>query len=200
MALTNTVDRWGSVSKLFHWTIVALLITQFVLANLAEDLPLGLAKLAMLARHKSVGITILGLAVLRLLWRLGAGPTPPLPSDLKPHERALAHLTHYGLYALLFALPLTGWAMSSAKNYPVSWFSIGGALPNLVAPDEQLFEILKETHEILATALIVVTVLHAGAALVHHFHRRDDVLRRMLPFGRPRGAAATAGRGAPTAR
>jgi cytochrome b561 len=190
MALTNTIDRWGSVSKLFHWGIVVLLITQFVLANLAEDLPLGLAKLAMLARHKSVGITILGLALLRLLWRFGAGPTPPLPADTRPYERALAHLTHHGLYLLLFALPLTGWAMSSAKNYPVSWFSIGGALPNLVAPDEQLFGILKETHEILATALIAVTMLHAGAALLHHFHRRDDVLRRMLPFGRPRGTDA----------
>ena len=96
-----------------------------------------MAKLATLARHKSVGITILALALLRLLWRLYNRNSPPLPANLKPYERGLAHLTHYGLYLLLFAMPLSGWMMSSAKNYPVSWFGVF-TLPNLVQPDEGL--------------------------------------------------------------
>jgi cytochrome b561/polyisoprenoid-binding protein YceI len=182
LQLKNSTLRWGDIAQLFHWVVVALIITQFVLANKAENLPLGMAKLGMLARHKSVGITILGIAVLRLLWRLANRNSPPLPTTLKPYERGLAHLTHYGLYLLLFALPLSGWAMSSAKNYPVSWFGIGGALPNLVAPDEGLFETLKGLHGILASALFFIALLHMAAALWHHFRYKDNVLRRMLPF------------------
>jgi cytochrome b561/polyisoprenoid-binding protein YceI len=177
----NTALRWGSLARLFHWVIVALIITQFVLANMAEGLPLGMAKLATLARHKSVGITILGLAVLRLLWRLYNRNSPPLPANLKPHEKGLAHLTHYGLYLLLFAMPLSGWMMSSAKNYPVSWFGFF-TLPNLVQPDTGVYEFMKSTHGVLAGTLVVITTLHVLAALYHHFMKKDDVLKRMLPF------------------
>ena len=74
--------------------------------------------------------------------------------------------------------------MSSAKNYPVSWFGIGGKLPDLVAPDEGLFTALQRTHGILAAALLAVAVLHVLGALQHHFVRKDNVLRRMLPFTR----------------
>lgn len=186
MPLKNTLERWGSLAMTFHWVIVGLIISQFVLANIADSLPLGMAKLAMLARHKSVGITILGLAVLRLLWKLmNRGHSPPLPADLKGYERFLAHLTHHGLYLLLFALPLTGWAMSSAKNYPVSWFN-QFTLPNFVAPNETLFEALEGTHEALAFTLAALATLHVLAALQHHLIRKDNVLRRMLPFVRLR--------------
>jgi cytochrome b561/polyisoprenoid-binding protein YceI len=181
MQWKNTALRWGSISRLFHWVIVALIITQFVLANMAEGLPLGMAKLATLARHKSVGITILSLAVLRLLWRLYNRNSPPLPANLKSYQKGLAHLTHYGLYLLLFAMPLSGWMMSSAKNYPVSWFGFF-TLPNLVQPDEGVFEFMKSTHGLLAGTLLVLTTLHVLAALYHHFMKKDDVLKRMLPF------------------
>ena len=188
----NTALRWGAISRLFHWVIVALIITQFVLASRAEDLPLGMAKLATLARHKSVGITILALALLRLLWRLWNRNSPPLPANLKTPARGLAHLTHYGLYLLLFAMPLTGWMMSSAKNYPVSWFG-WFTLPNLVQPDEAVFAFMKSTHGALAFALTVITALHILAALYHHFMKKDDVLRRMLPFTLLAGSALLPG-------
>jgi cytochrome b561 len=181
--LRNTAERWGSVAKSLHWVVVALILLQFWLASRAEDLPLGMAKLATLARHKSVGITILGLAVLRLLWRVLQKQSPLLPTTLRPWERGAAWLTHTGLYVLLFVLPLSGWAMSSAKNYPVSWFS-QFTLPNLVAPDETLFERLRSLHGALAFTLMVLAALHVLAALQHHFIRRDAVLVRMLPFGR----------------
>jgi cytochrome b561/polyisoprenoid-binding protein YceI len=198
LQIRNSATRWGAVAQGFHWAIVAMIIAQYTLASIAEDLPVGVAKLAALAHHKSVGITILGLAVLRLLWRLRNKPSPPLPADQKPYEPILAHLTHHGLYLLLFVLPLSGWMMSSAKNYPVSWFG-WARLPNLVPVNQGLFDVLKETHEVLATTLVVLAVLHALAALQHHVLRRDDILRRMLPFtvpgtkhGRPKLALTAA--------
>ena len=182
MTLRNTPARWGAVSQFLHWLIVVLIIAQVILANIAEDLPIGMKKLAMYARHKSIGITILGLAVLRLLWRLG-NPTPPLPTTLKSHERVLANLTHAGLYILLFAQPLTGWMMSSARGFPVSWFGFL-QLPDLVPKNDALYNAMKETHDTLALALYAIVFLHVAAALKHHFMLKDDVLRRMLPFTR----------------
>ena len=184
MPIRNTTFRWGSLAQLLHWAIVALIITQFVLANMSDNLPLGMAKLAMLARHKSVGITILGLAIVRLVWRW-LNPTPEPPNTLKPYERVLAKITHVALYALMFAMPITGWIMSSARNFPVSWFKLV-QLPDLVAPSRPLYDAMHETHEILAWTLVAVAVLHAAAALKHHFVLKDDVLRRMLPFTRTR--------------
>jgi cytochrome b561 len=184
MPVRNTTSRWGSVAQLFHWVIVALIITQFVLANMAANLPLGMAKLAVLARHKSVGITILGLAILRLVWRW-MNPTPALPDTLKPYERTLAKVTHAVLYALLFAMPLTGWMMSSARNFPVSWFNLV-QLPDFVPASRPLYDAMHATHEVLAWILVAAAGLHVVAALKHHFVLKDDTLRRMLPFTRSR--------------
>jgi cytochrome b561 len=184
MQLRNSALRWGSVAQFLHWVVVVLVITQFVLALIAADLPLGMRKLAVLARHKSVGITIFMLVVLRLLWRW-MNATPPLPSGLKPYERVLAMITHAGLYVLLLAMPLTGWVMSSARNFPVSWFSVL-QLPDLVAPNQTLYRAMVQTHIALAWTLVAVVGLHVLAALKHHFVLRDDVLRRMLPFNTSR--------------
>jgi cytochrome b561 len=180
MAIRNTTTRWGAVAQFLHWLIVALIIVQVILANIAEDLPLGMKKLAMYARHKSVGITILGLAVIRLAWRW-ANPTPELPTTLKPYERTLAGLTHAGLYILLFAMPLTGWMMTSARGFPASWFGFF-QLPDFVPKNDSLYNAMKETHDTLALALYAIVFLHVAAALKHHFLLKDHVLRRMLPF------------------
>jgi len=182
MAIRNTRERWGSLSQLLHWLIVALIALQATLGLTGLLLPLGMQKLAMLARHKSIGITILGLAALRLLWRW-LNPTPPLPSNLRPHERFLAHFTHAALYTLLFAMPLTGWMMSSARGFPVSWFNMA-QLPDLVPKNETLYGVLVTTHAALAIALGLIVALHIAGALKHHFVLKDDTLRRMLPFGR----------------
>jgi cytochrome b561 len=173
MPTRSTPTRYGAVAQLFHWVIVALIVTQFVLALTADDLPLGVHKLALLARHKSFGMTILMLASVRLLWRL-AHPPPALPADMRPLERIVARGTHAAFYVLLFAMPLTGWMMSSAKNYSVSWFG----------KNERAFELLRTTHDTLAVTLFVISVVHILAALKHHFWNRDDVLLRMLPFTR----------------
>ncbi len=174
------VSRYNAVAQTFHWVTAALIVVQFTLAWSADDLPNGLHKLALLARHKSFGMTILMLAVLRLLWRLFNKP-PPLPADMSKVERFLAQLTHIGLYVLLFAMPLTGWLMSSAKNYSVSWFGLF-TWPDLVRPDESWFNFFKSTHDLLSNVLFGIVILHILAALKHHFWHKDDVLKRMLPF------------------
>jgi cytochrome b561 len=180
MPTRNTPTRYGAVAQLFHWVVVALIVTQFVLALRADDLPTGVHKLALLARHKSFGMTILMLASVRLLWRL-AHPAPALPADMRPLERLVARGTHAVFYVLLFAMPLTGWMMSSAKNYSVSWFGLF-TWPNLIGKNERAFELLRTTHDTLAVTLFVISVVHILAALKHHFWNRDDVLLRMLPF------------------
>lgn len=178
-------ERYDAVAKFLHWTVAALIVLQFVLAYMADDLPVGVHKLALLARHKSVGMTVLMLAIVRLGWRLAHAP-PPLPTHMRPLEQRLARLGHAALYVLLFAMPLTGWLMSSAKNYSVSWFGLF-TWPNLVGKNERAFELLRDTHDTLSVALLVIASLHLIAALKHHFWDKDDVLARMLPFGgRPR--------------
>lgn len=179
MQIRNSLLRYGAVAQLLHWLIVGLIITQFVLASQADDLPLGPAKVAVLAQHKSFGLTIFMLAVLRLLWRL-TNPVPRLPSTTPAWQRIAAHVSHIALYGLILVTPLFGWMMSSARNFPVSWFGLF-TFPDLVQPDRARYELFHEIHEALATSLLVIAVLHAAAALKHHFIDRDDVLRRMLP-------------------
>jgi len=182
MPARNTPDRYGSVAQTLHWLVVALLVIQFTLGKIAENLPLGPDKLGTLARHKSVGITILTLAVLRLAWR-SFNPPPPLPP--MPRWQVLAaRASHAALYALLFAMPLTGWMMSSASNYPVSWFGFI-QLPDLVAPDADLKQMLRDTHGLLSNVLATLVGVHLLAALKHQFHDRDGLMFRMLPW-RPR--------------
>ena len=100
----------------------------------------------------------------------------------KSWERALAHLSHLLLYALIFAIPLSGWLMSSARNFPVSWFGVF-QFPDLVSPDKGLYETMRDLHGTLFAALVVVALLHVAGALKHHFIDRNEVLKRMLPFG-----------------
>ncbi|HEV7611942.1 MAG TPA: cytochrome b [Steroidobacteraceae bacterium] len=180
MPSQGSSGRYGAVAQAFHWVVAALIVTQFVLAVRADGLPIGAHKLALLARHKSFGMTVLMLAVLRLLWRL-KHPPPELPAGMTSVERMLARTTHAAFYVLLFAMPLTGWLMSSAKNYSVSWFGLF-TWPNLIGKNEAAFDFLRTTHHLLGDALFVLAVLHILAALKHHFWNRDDVLLRMLPL------------------
>ncbi len=177
---TSKSTRYDAIAQTFHWVIAALIVVQFVLAIMADDLPVGMHKLGLLARHKSFGMTILMLAVLRLLWRL-KNPPPELPSGMPAIEEFLARFTHIAMYGFLFAMPLSGWLMSSAKNYSVSWFGLF-TWPNLISKSENAFHLLDNTHKILAIALFTTAALHIAAALKHHFWTKDDVLRRMLPF------------------
>lgn len=179
MPARNNAVRYGFVAQGLHWIIAALLVVQVTLAKIADELPVGLEKLALMARHKSFGITILALAAIRLAWRLIDRPPPPPPMPRWQHTTS--RLTHGAFYVLLFAMPVTGWLMSSASNYPVSWFGLV-QLPDFVRPDEGLEHLLEEVHETLAKVLIALAILHVVAALKHQFIDRDGLLMRMLPW------------------
>ena len=135
--------------------------------------------------HKSFGFLVLALAVLRLAWRF-ANPSPGLPDGMPAIERIAAHLGHAGLYALLLALPLSGWLMVSASPWgiPTVLFEVL-PVPHLPVPEAlggkaEAEAVLKELHEVLGFALLALVVLHVAAALKHHFINRDTVLRRMV--------------------
>jgi len=181
MPFRNTKRAWGSLSKALHWLIVLLIINQWLIAERAEDLT-GFQKFTALNWHKWFGMTIFMLAIVRLVWRI-ANPVPDLTEETKPWERVLAKVSHFLLYTLIFAMPLTGWIMSSAKAYGVSWFNVF-QFPDLVGKNERLYEIMRDTHHALFKVLVATALLHAAGALKHHFIDRNDVLRRMLPFGR----------------
>ncbi len=180
MQIKNSAERYGAIAQLLHWSVVALIVTQFVLALEAKGATSLLQKAQLLTSHKSIGMTIFMLAVLRLGWRLINDVPAPLPQMPAWQER-LANVVHWLLYALILATPFIGWAMSSAKNYAVSWFGMF-VFPNLVAPDEDRFEQLKLLHKILAYSILSLALLHIAAALKHHFIDKDNVLRRMLPL------------------
>jgi cytochrome b561 len=176
---TPTHRRYTSTAQTLHWLIALLIVVQFVLARMAAQLPLGVHKLSLLAEHKSIGMTVLMLAVIRVAWRVKHAP-PPLPPQMRRVGRFLAGASHLSLYVILFAMPLSGWLMSSAKNYSVSWF---GAFtwPNLIAPNEAAFNSLRALHHLLSKVLFAIASLHVLAALKHHFWNKDDVVVRMLP-------------------
>jgi cytochrome b561 len=182
MPARNSLVRYGSVAQALHWAVVALLAVQVTLGKIADGLPVGLERLVVMSRHKSFGITILALAVIRLAWRWIDRP-PPLP-PMPGWQRFAAHASHFALYALLFALPLTGWLMSSAANRPVSWFGLA-QLPDFVGPDPARKELFEGLHETLVNALFVLVGVHVAAALKHQFVDRDGLLMRMLPVRPP---------------
>jgi cytochrome b561 len=179
MPARNNAVRYGFMAQGLHWIIAALLVVQVALGKIADELPVGLDKLALMARHKSFGITILALAAIRLAWRLIDRPPPPPP--MPRWQYAASRLTHGAFYVLLFAMPVSGWLMSSASNYPVSWFGLF-QLPDFVRPDEGLEHLLEDVHETLAKVLITLAILHVVAALKHQFIDRDGLLMRMLPW------------------
>jgi cytochrome b561 len=171
--------RYTATAQALHWLIALLIVVQYALARMAAHLPLGLRKLSLLAEHKSVGMTILVLAMIRLAWRLKQAP-PALPAPMRRVERWLAKASHISFYVILFAMPLSGWLMSSAKNFSVSWFGVF-TWPNLIEPNEAAFNTFKTLHHLLSDLLIAIASLHILAAIKHHFWNRDDVLLRMLP-------------------
>lgn len=181
MNSTNSNTEYTPTAIILHWLVAALVVVQFVLANLgerAEDAEDLVRELALFANHRSVGITILVLAIIRLLWRW-RNPPPPLPDCLPRWQVIASRISHWSLYGILLAMPLSGWLMSSAGDVSVSWFSLV-QLPDFVAPDHELHEAFEEVHKLLAKLLFVLASLHILAALKHRLFDKDGVLQRML--------------------
>jgi cytochrome b561 len=122
------------------------------------------------------------LVTVRLLWRLGH-PAPALPAAMKPWEVAVAHASHILLYVLFFAAPLTGWLFSSAAGFQTVYLGVV-PIPDLLSKNKEVADVIKAMHRWINYTMAAVIVVHAAAALKHHFIDRDDVLRRILPAPR----------------
>ena len=184
MPLKNTQDQWGSVSKALHWLVLALVLAMAWIGLTMGDLPNGPDKIATYALHKSIGITILALMLLRLCWRLYAGAPEPVPGTPRWQAR-LASLVHWALYGLLLAIPLSGWVLNSSAGFPLQWFGLVN-LPPITGKDHDLHELAEDMHALLFWAMATLVVAHAAAAFYHHLFQRDATLARMLPGGSQR--------------
>ncbi len=171
--------RYTSPAIALHWLMAVLLIILFAVGLYMHELPLSPWKLTIYSWHKWAGVTAFLLVLARLAWRLTHRP-PALPAAMSPSMRLAAHLGHAALYLLMIAIPLSGWLMSSAKGFQTVYFGVL-PLPDLLAKNKELGDLLKEVHETLNWMLLLVVVGHVGAAIKHHLIDKDDVLTRMLP-------------------
>ena len=178
---TARLRPYSRVAIGLHWLLAAAIVGSLSVGVFMSDLDASPLKLRLYNWHKWAGITILLLSGLRLAWRLTHRPPPDAP--MPAWQRNSAHLTHALLYLLFFAVPLVGWAYSSAAGFPVVLFGVL-PLPDFVGPDKTLAEAIKPWHGNLAFALAGLALLHAAAALKHHFIDRDGLLGRMWPSRR----------------
>jgi cytochrome b561 len=176
--------RYGAVAMTMHWTIAALIIANLIigLSMTDPDIP------SLIAVHKSIGLLVLVLSVLRLVWRW-VNPVPPPPLGLNRWVRIAGRFTHYLFYALMIIIPLAGWLMVSAgaRGHPTSFFGLFDWPPFPTLSDmtrsqaHPYHEAFETTHVVLAWAMLFLIPMHIFAALYHHYYRADNVLRRMLP-------------------
>ena len=169
-------QQYHPVAKSLHWIVAALIVLQFILARLAENAATPLQELALRANHKSVGITIFLCAVLRLAWRLRQGVPRPLP--MPGWQTMASRISHWSMYGLILLMPITGWLMSSASAYSVSWFNVV-QLPDLVAADPALKATLETIHGTLARLLFAVAAIHIAAALKHSLINKVGAIARI---------------------
>ncbi|WP_435640901.1 cytochrome b/b6 domain-containing protein [Micavibrio aeruginosavorus] len=180
MQWRNTSENYGVVAKSFHWVIALLVIGLLGVGLYLESLDPSPLMFKVSFWHKSFGITVLALVVLRVLWRFTNTHPHSLPSHAR-WEKTLAKITHGLLYLALFVMPLSGWIMSSAKRFSVNvfgWFT----LPDLVGESEQIGSIARSLHGYAAYTLIALIGLHFAGAIKHHVIDKDSTLRRMLPM------------------
>lgn len=180
-------NRYTRLAVILHWVVAVLIVVNVGLGLVAESLPDSAIRLA-IDTHKSIGITLLGLVLLRLFWRIGH-PPPPLPGAYARWERIASHAAHGLLYLLMLALPLSGWlhdsAWKDAATHPMHWFGLFEwpriAWVSAIEParKEALHDALGGWHTGLGYALYVLVAIHLLAALKHQFVDRERELQRM---------------------
>jgi len=174
------MQRYTRTAVALHWLIALLIIFAFAIGlSMTAIEGVTPAKLKYYAWHKWVGVTVLGFACLRLLWRL-ARPAPPYPDSMPRWQQGAAHGLHGLLYLLMFAVPLSGYFYTLAAGVPVvylGWWQ----LPVLIEKNQELKEVLKQVHYALNMTLLAAVVLHVAATLKHVFIDRDGIFKRMLP-------------------
>ena len=184
MSSSDTLSsRYNGTAIALHWLLGLTLVGLFGVGLYMTGLPFSPQRLKLYNWHKWAGVTVLALSLLRLVWRLSHRP-PALPeavAQAMPRWQHLAHHgTHHALYLLFFAVPLLGWAYSSAAGFPVVLFGVW-PLPDFITADKALAELIKPWHRLSAYAMAALVLLHVAAALKHQWIDRDGLLGRMLP-------------------
>jgi cytochrome b561 len=181
MPAKSDASRWGSAAKFFHWTIVIAILVQATIGLVMVELPKRPSTIPVYTVHKSLGLTIFAFAILRLAWR-AFDPHPAYPATMPRWQVVGARAGHVLLYTLIFLVPLSGWLFDSATALrPLYWFGLF-EVPSLTGGrDDAIKDLAEIAHITLFWILATVAAGHAAVALWHHFHERDDILRRMLP-------------------
>ncbi len=173
-----STPRYTGPAIALHWLLALALFGLFGMGLYMTGLSMSPTRLKLYNWHKWAGVTVLVLSFLRLAWRLTH--RPPADAPMPAWQARAAHAAHVALYVLFFAVPLAGWAYSSAAGFPVVWFGVL-PLPDLIAPNRELAEAIKPLHRILAYTMAAIVLVHVGGALKHQWVDRDGLLRRMWP-------------------
>jgi cytochrome b561 len=174
-----TQSRYTGTARALHWLAALLIFCGFGLGLFMTSLEIAPATLRYYAWHKWIGITVFLVAAARLAWR-AAHPPPPLPATMPSWQVAASRVTHTVLYALMLAIPISGWTYSSATGISVVYLGLV-PLPDLIPKDREVAKTLLIVHKSLNYLLAAVVTMHVAAALKHQFADRDGVLGRMLP-------------------
>jgi cytochrome b561 len=165
-------------ARTLHWLTAALVLTMIPIGIVMANADFGAAQDTLYHIHRSIGVLLLPIVIVRLIWRL-ASPPPPLPDDIPAIQQLAAHLTHWALYALLVVQPVVGWIATSAYRAPILFFWLF-EVPPIWPVDQAFSERMFAVHRFLGIAIAVLACVHIGAALFHHFIRKDRVLLRMV--------------------
>ena len=172
-------QHYRAGAKWLHWLIALLVFGLLGVGLYMTDLRVSPQKIQLYMTHKSVGLTVLALMLLRVAYRF-KNPAPALPEGIPAWQKTASHVSHALLYLLLFAMPISGWLMNGASGFPMKYFGLV-RVPDLLARNQESLTLLKAVHFYIAWTLIAVIAVHVLAALKHHFVDRDSVLRRILP-------------------
>jgi len=178
----NTKTRYGVIAIFLHWFMAILILVLIGLGLYMVDLPdvgFNTQKIVLIVLHKELGMLVLALVLIRLVWRIG-NVMPLLPPHVPSWQKFAARSVHLAFYGFMFAMPITGWLMTSAAGIPVTFLGLF-VLPDLISPNIYRMEFFIEIHNVLAYGLIAVVFIHIGAALMHQFIYKDDILKRILP-------------------
>ncbi len=180
---SSPLARYSLTAIALHWMLAVAILSAFLVGLYLEDLPFSPAKLKLINWHKWAGVTILALSVLRLVWRLTHRPPAlpePIARSMPGWQMAAFHGTHHLMYLLFLAVPLLGWAYSSAAGRPIVLFGVL-PLPDFVPVDPALADAIKPWHGNLAWAMALLVAMHVAGALKHQLIDKDGLIGRMLP-------------------